>query len=509
MIKVFDSYKNKKWSGRKFKPNGNSLLMYKGSIVTQDIILSPGKYSLKILAKKNAGNGKIKVVMTGNNDVSLINKEVIPSSSWTEFNFPIEVSTKNKCVFNMHRLFANAFGTTEVGRVVVLGEENLDSVAVSPRKAERDKRNVRNDSNNDILFKKVKYKRTIGFVIPYGIYGGAEVYIKNLINNMDDEYNIQIIYNRPNMLKNKINHKALHTDVSTRPHLEGLLCSLELDYIVYYNSISIYKTLIALKETGRIKSKLIEIYHSDFTWPDAISNIRSRERVELILKIAPSLCSDIQNIKQEILPVGIDIKKFLSAKPKNIINKGNGLVFGTVARLSPEKNIDYILDLAKARSNDIFVIAGDGPLKNSLSSKATDNVKFIGFVPAIESIYKEFDAFILPSNMEGMPISIIESMASGCPVFCSNVGSISDFIVDSSNATFLSMNAEYDCNLIENVMSNQDAIIEMKDNALDLVNNNFDIIKCTNKFKECIRMIDNFFIKNDKDDMLFLQGEFL
>jgi glycosyltransferase involved in cell wall biosynthesis len=58
------------------------------------------------------------------------------------------------------------------------------------------------------------------------------------------------------------------------------------------------------------------------------------------------------------------------------------------------------------------------------------NVAFIGRRTDVERFYAAFDVFLLTSNMEGLPLTVLEAMASGTPVVASKVGAIPELVSD-------------------------------------------------------------------------------
>lgn len=109
--------------------------------------------------------------------------------------------------------------------------------------------------------------------------------------------------------------------------------------------------------------------------------------------------------------------------------KQDDIVFGTVARLSPEKNLDLLVKLAERlkrnKSNIRFVIVGGGAqearLKELASSlQVADEVVFTGPRDDVVDYYSAFDCFCLPSIFEGLPVSVVEAQASGLPCFLSD-----------------------------------------------------------------------------------------
>lgn len=104
-----------------------------------------------------------------------------------------------------------------------------------------------------------------------------------------------------------------------------------------------------------------------------------------------------------------------------------------IGRLAPEKGFDVLIRaVSKACSNGhdvILVIMGDGPEKQRLSALVdremiSDRVNFIGYQDKAFRYITFFDAFILSSWTEGLPITLLESMQAGVPVIATSVGEI-------------------------------------------------------------------------------------
>ena len=140
--------------------------------------------------------------------------------------------------------------------------------------------------------------------------------------------------------------------------------------------------------------------------------------------------------KIKIVPIyGIDMTIF---KPKSKrINFGTDKnIILTTARLCPEKGVEYVLE-AVSKINDVFlVMVGPGNSKelNDIITRLNirDRVKVIGEVDpvSIADYYNSCDVFILPSKTEGLGFSSGEAMACKKPVIASNVGGVSDMVID-------------------------------------------------------------------------------
>ncbi len=126
---------------------------------------------------------------------------------------------------------------------------------------------------------------------------------------------------------------------------------------------------------------------------------------------------------------GIDPAAFEAVAPT--LDLPHPLV-GMVARLAPEKAPEDYLALASQIPDAHFVLVGDGPLRPALESRAGPNLTFTGFRDDMPGVYASLDILVQPSYREGMPMTILEAMASGVPVVATRVGAAADVIDDRS-----------------------------------------------------------------------------
>jgi glycosyltransferase involved in cell wall biosynthesis len=124
-----------------------------------------------------------------------------------------------------------------------------------------------------------------------------------------------------------------------------------------------------------------------------------------------------QNI--EILPNGIDLKRFKNLEPK----PHQGFIVITVARLEKVKGIEYLIKAIDVlRSNNL-----ENLTRNLVLEK---KVRFLGQIPneKIPEYLVLADCFVLPSLREGFGIAVLEAQAAGLPVIGTKVGGILDLI---------------------------------------------------------------------------------
>jgi glycosyltransferase involved in cell wall biosynthesis len=138
------------------------------------------------------------------------------------------------------------------------------------------------------------------------------------------------------------------------------------------------------------------------------------------------------------IPNGIDPLPFGSVSLEKQSSIGSEIRVGTVGRLIERKGIDYFLKAAGLIQIEFplahFVIVGDGPYRGTLERLARDlgiegNLSFDGTRTDMPCVYNSFDIFVLPSLEEGLPVTILEALASQCPVVATAVGAIPEVIV--------------------------------------------------------------------------------
>lgn len=148
----------------------------------------------------------------------------------------------------------------------------------------------------------------------------------------------------------------------------------------------------------------------------------------------------IHESKIQVIDNGIDLHSFIGTRATlaGKINMGQCFVVGTVGRLVPEKGLEYFLRAAREVLPDfpnvIFVFVGAGPDRERLERMAADlavdrHVRFIGQCTDMPGAYASMDIFVLPSTGEGMPMAVLEALASKKPVVATRVGAVPKLII--------------------------------------------------------------------------------
>lgn len=181
--------------------------------------------------------------------------------------------------------------------------------------------------------------------------------------------------------------------------------------------------------------------------------------------------------KVVIIPLGLSLDKFYSPK-KGLLRKELGIseepLIGTTARLVPIKDIGTFLEGARIVLEEIkdaiFVIAGDGYLREELEKKAqslgiSKSVSFLGFREDLEVFYLDLTCFVLSSLNEGLPVAIIEAQASGIPVVATNVGGVPSLVSSDTGITVSPKNPQALGEAIKSILKNPEMARKMGEKA--------------------------------------------
>ncbi len=127
---------------------------------------------------------------------------------------------------------------------------------------------------------------------------------------------------------------------------------------------------------------------------------------------------------------GVDVASF--NVPRQASATG-ALRFGLVGRLAPEKGVDLFLEAAAQVYRECpdarFAVAGDGPDLKQLEAKLlalglTGVAALLGRQDDMRAFYASLDVLVSASRLEGLPVALLEGMASGLPVIGTAAGAV-------------------------------------------------------------------------------------
>ena len=123
----------------------------------------------------------------------------------------------------------------------------------------------------------------------------------------------------------------------------------------------------------------------------------------------------------------------------NLEDTGKPIV-GWIARVTGVKNPMRALEVADAMPDTHFVMAGGGDLLDQVKATAPSNVTVVGWAEATD-LFGASDIIISTSENEGMPVALIEAQLAGKPVVATDVGSVSEVVLNHETGIVTNKNA--------------------------------------------------------------------
>lgn len=169
--------------------------------------------------------------------------------------------------------------------------------------------------------------------------------------------------------------------------------------------------------------------------------------------------------KFDLMPPGLTMAK-LPSKSDSLISLGlpaGELYCAFIGRITHIKRLDRFLDVAseiKKREVDLsFFIAGDGELLEIYRKRILNEalpVSILGWQSDIEKILTAADIVALTSDNEGTPLSLIQAGMVGLPVVATNVGSVSEIVLDGITGIICSLNTQEFADALEQLANSRD-----------------------------------------------------
>lgn len=298
-------------------------------------------------------------------------------------------------------------------------------------------------------------KIKIAYVIPQLNFGGAQTMLVRLIKNIDfvkfdvklficgkklsngiekEMENIGISYDFLDIDDNVIGMKKVLYKLYAYFCFQKALNEFKPD-IVHNHLDNFYSFLYCILN----RKKMVFTIHS---WPDRLAsnkmkyyiNTLNRKKSIWLIGVAQTITVRVKEVllnnNEAVVTIynPIELEKY---KRKNVVSEQ--FTYLHIGRLTPIKNQALLLnafsDVLKEKSESRLVIVGDGELRLYLEEltkklEIQENVSFYGNRIDIPELLSCADAFVLSSDSEACPVTVLEAMASAVPVIATNVGGI-------------------------------------------------------------------------------------
>ncbi len=237
-------------------------------------------------------------------------------------------------------------------------------------------------------------------------------------------------------IKMRILIKKINPDIiglhSSKAGIIGRLAALGMQVPVVFTAHG-WSFADGISEKKRYIYMNIERFFSQFT--SRIITVSEQDK-------QLALSCRVANVNQQIV-IHNGVHDIQLAKKINV--DSNLVKIISVARLSPQKDHATLLNaLAQCGcDNWELTLVGDGPDMDKIKKQVSllemeDKVFFVGEVRNVASLLSKSDIFVLSSNWEGFPMSILEAMRASLPVVVSDVGGCSESVLDGVNGFLVS-----------------------------------------------------------------------
>ncbi len=197
------------------------------------------------------------------------------------------------------------------------------------------------------------------------------------------------------------------------------------------------------------------------------------QKSSALIALSPHLISDVKKVTQKhapsyVIPDGVGEEFFArqsSEKMRKKLGWNDRKVILCVARAAPYKRQDVLVrcfpKVLKQNPNTLLALAGTGPYDDSLvklirSGKLVKSVQMLGYQThdRVCELTKAADIIALPTDSEGLPLTLLEAMACGKPIVASRVEPYTRIIKNRQNGILAWNKTDHFARALNEVLSN-------------------------------------------------------
>ncbi len=195
---------------------------------------------------------------------------------------------------------------------------------------------------------------------------------------------------------------------------------------------------------------------------------------------------------------GIDLDPYTAIAQQRASGKGgSGLTVGLVGRLAPEKGVDLFLtaaaSVAEFMPNVNFVVVGEGAERSKLQRQIQqlglhDRVRLLGHQHAMPPVYAQMDLLVSASRQEGLPVALLEGMASGLPLVATAVGEVPTLVLPGTTGLLVKAGdtAALAAAMLQ-LLESSDSRCAMGQNARMLIEEKFSVTRMAAEYSDVYR----------------------
>ena len=308
-------------------------------------------------------------------------------------------------------------------------------------------------------------------IITLSELGGAQSVVLNIANNLANKHQIFVIAGGDGPMWKQLDKRVKHVKINI---LKRSISPIDFFVLIYLLWLRIkYKPDIVHLHSSKIgilgrlafaKSKIIYTIHGFDSIRVAYRKFLPIEkflknRVKAIVAVSNYDRNNLlsENIKRNVYTIYNGIYSIILNNSMKLYVPENKKTILTIARIEPPKKYTLFENVAKLLPQYNFVWIGN----KTYPPNPPENVFCMGEIPNAAQYYTLADLCLLPSNYEGLPMTIIEAMSVAKPVVASNVGGISEIVRYGINGYCLENNAELFAEKIVEILENENLFEKM------------------------------------------------
>ena len=223
-----------------------------------------------------------------------------------------------------------------------------------------------------------------------------------------------------------------------------------------------------------------------------------------LITVGENVCNDLIKVgigrieKFVVIPPGLTLNQIPTKEhaKQNLCLETNSLHCSLIGRVTwikrPDRFLDVVEELLKRGIEIKFIIAGSGSLLEETKSRIKENslpVVLLGWRSDIEHVLAASDIVILTSDNEGTPLSLIQAGMVGIPVVSTNVGSVSEIVLNAKTGFVTSLDVVELADAIQLLVENPDLRAKMGSEAKEFTLENFSVDRLVNDHARLYRRI--------------------
>ncbi len=158
----------------------------------------------------------------------------------------------------------------------------------------------------------------------------------------------------------------------------------------------------------------------------------------------------------------------------------------------PDRFLDVVSEIKERGVNLDFFIAGDGDLLEMCKARIKQEnlpVIVLGWQSDIERVLSSADMVVLTSDNEGTPLSLIQAGLAGLPVVTTNVGSVSEVVLDGATGIVTGLDVQEIANALEKLVNEKALRRKFGTEAREFTLSNFGVTRLVRDHEELYKKL--------------------